>query len=132
GLAPLIAAGEKPPVSLQISGVNGVGARPPSQNCRKYLKSANTVRYLSQRSRSNEPYRYSRSVGARSGVRSAKLNAARSKVIPVVPARFTPARVLALLGTNCVSVNALAEACGVGVSKPPTRLFCGCVAKPRK
>src|SRR5207248_2576930 len=37
------------------SGVNGVGAKAASKNDRAYLKSANTVRYLSQRSRVNDP-----------------------------------------------------------------------------
>src|SRR5437588_5233942 len=67
-----------PPTSVQTSGTKGVGAKPPFQNWRKYSKSANTVRYLSQISRSNEPYRYSRSVSATDGVRSAKLKNLRS------------------------------------------------------
>src|SRR6266404_2802368 len=90
-----------------MSGVNGVGARPPSQNWRKYLKSINTVRYLSQISRSTEPYKYSRSVAAMSGVKSAKLKRNRSLVIAEVGVR--PADVY------WVSVNWFAEACGVGV-----------------
>src|SRR6202011_5080356 len=78
-----IAFGAKPPASVHTSGKpKGVGARPPCQNWRKYLKSANTVKYLSQRSRSTDPYRYSRSVDATSGVRSAKLNNARSDGAP--------------------------------------------------
>src|SRR5207302_6903915 len=89
------------------SGLNGVGAAPLSQNCRKYLKSAKMVKYLSQRSRSNEPYRYSRSDEPTAGVRSAKLkrllsdgNAAENRVV------------------YSGSVFWFGNACGVGVSWP--------------
>ena len=43
------------PGFLNASGVNGTAARDASKNERVYLKSVNTVRYLSQRSRENEP-----------------------------------------------------------------------------
>src|SRR6266849_935419 len=92
--------------SDHISGENGVGAAPLSQNCRKYLKSAKTVKYLSQRSRSNAPYKYSRSVAATAGVRSAKLKNCRSLGIQ------GEARVV-----NSGSLCWFANACGVGVNK---------------
>src|SRR4030095_11780771 len=44
-----------PCASWNGSGVKGVGARAALKNDRVYLKSANTVRYLSHRSRVNEP-----------------------------------------------------------------------------
>src|SRR5207247_669232 len=105
---PDIGAPAKLLASVQTSGTNGAGARPPSQNWRKYLKSANTVKYLSQISRSNEPYRYSRSVAATSGVRSAKLNncCSAGRLVRAV---------------YWVLVNWLAVACGVGVCAPPAR-----------
>src|SRR6266403_404162 len=43
------------PVTLNGSGANGTAARDALKNERTYLKSANTVRYLSHRSRVNEP-----------------------------------------------------------------------------
>ena len=43
------------PGVLNGSGVNGTAARDESKNERAYLKSANTVKYLSHRSRVNEP-----------------------------------------------------------------------------
>ena len=43
------------PGILNGSGVNGTAAADASKNERTYLKSANTVRYLSHRSRVNEP-----------------------------------------------------------------------------
>jgi hypothetical protein len=43
------------PGVLNGSGVNGTAARDESKNERAYLKSANTVRYLSQISLTNEP-----------------------------------------------------------------------------
>src|SRR5437763_9652116 len=93
-----------PPRSVKTPGVNGVGAKPPSQNWRKYLKSANTVRYLSQISRSNERKRYSRSVAAIAGVRSAKVKNERS---------LGSAAVNRLVYSE--SVNWFALECGVGV-----------------
>src|ERR1700736_6364259 len=108
-----------PLASVKTSGVNGVGAAPLSQNCRKYLKSAKMVKYLSQRSRSNEPYRYSRSVGATAGVRSAKLNAVRSAGKPFA----APAIVYS------GSVFWFGNACGVGVNR---LILKGGFAPPRK
>src|ERR1700730_18991946 len=105
--------------SVKKSGTNGAGAAPVSQNCRKYLKSAKTVKYLSQRSRSNEPYRYSRSVGATAGVRSAKLNAVRSFGKPFAASD----------AVYSGSVCAFGNACGVGVNRP---LLKGAFAPPRK
>ncbi len=43
------------PGALNGSGVNGTAASDESKNERAYLKSANTVRYLSHTSRVNEP-----------------------------------------------------------------------------
>src|SRR6266545_7830076 len=43
------------PGVLNGSGANGTAASDESKNERAYLKSANTVRYLSHRSRVNEP-----------------------------------------------------------------------------
>jgi hypothetical protein len=43
------------PGILNGSGINGTAARDASKNERTYLKSANAVRYLSQRSRVKEP-----------------------------------------------------------------------------
>ena len=43
------------PGILNGSGRNGTGASDASKNERTYLKSANTVRYLSHRSRVKEP-----------------------------------------------------------------------------
>src|SRR6202035_5061397 len=88
--------------STQRSGVNGEAASWPSQSCRKYLKSAYMVRYLSQRSRSNEPYKYSRSVAATLDAKSPKLNDLRS------------GGMMALV-MYCVSWNWLDAECGVGV-----------------
>src|SRR6266498_1023744 len=54
----LIPLGLKPmlvPGFLNGSGTNGTGASDVSKNERTYLKSPNTVRYLSHRSRVNEP-----------------------------------------------------------------------------
>src|SRR5712691_6500138 len=96
--------------SVQISGTNGDDAKPPSQNWRKYLKSAKTVKYLSQMSRSNAPYRYSRSVAETAGVRSAKLKNARSLPIAAVG----PRPLLVYSGSVCWFGNA----CGVGVNRP--------------
>src|SRR5205814_5816624 len=64
------------PEILNGSGANGTAARDESKNERAYLKSANTVRYLSHRSRVNEPYYTCRSPGGRFGVTEAKLYAA--------------------------------------------------------
>ena len=50
GLKPMLVPG-----ILNGSGTNGTAARDASKNERTYLKSANTVRYLSHRSRVNEP-----------------------------------------------------------------------------
>src|SRR6267154_1815325 len=54
----LMPPGKKPlfvPGILNGSGVNGTAAADASKNERTYLKSVNTVRYLSHRSRVNEP-----------------------------------------------------------------------------
>src|ERR1700720_2537708 len=93
--------------STQRSGVNGEAASWPSHKLRKYLKSAYMVRYLSQRSRSNEPYKYSRSVAATLEAKSPKLNNWRSD------GTGPPAA-----DTNCVSWNWLDAECGVGVLSP--------------
>ena len=50
GLKPMLVPG-----ILNGSGTNGTAASDVSKNERTYLKSANTVRYLSHRSRVNEP-----------------------------------------------------------------------------
>src|SRR5205809_7560396 len=110
GCAPMTVPPAKPPRSVQTSGVNGVGAKPPSQNWRKYSKSANTVRYLSQISRSNEPQRYSRSLAAIDGVRAAKLNRAGS--LPITDA------VEKERAGYCEPLNWFALAGGVGDIKP--------------
>src|SRR5215469_268684 len=66
----LILKGLKPilvPGILNGSGTRGTAVRDASKNERTYLKSANTVRYLSHRSRVNEPYKAWRSAGGRAG-----------------------------------------------------------------
>ena len=55
GLNPTLVALPNASLPLNGSGVNGAAARAESKNDRAILKSANTVRYLSQRSRVNEP-----------------------------------------------------------------------------
>ena len=50
GLKPMLVPG-----ILKGSGENGTGASDVSKNERTYLKSPNTVRYLSHRSRVKEP-----------------------------------------------------------------------------
>src|SRR5215831_18769666 len=61
------------PGFLNGSGVKGTAARDESKNERAYLKSPNTVRYLSHISRVNEPYYTCRSPGGSAGVKAAKL-----------------------------------------------------------
>src|SRR6516165_918068 len=61
------------PGILNGSGVNGTAAREESKNDRATLKSVNTVRYLSQMSRVNEPQKICRSAGGSAGVNAAKL-----------------------------------------------------------
>src|SRR5205807_7068537 len=61
------------PGFLNGSGVNGTAAREESKNDRETLKSVNTVRYLSHKSRVNDPQKFWRSAGGSAGVNAAKL-----------------------------------------------------------
>src|SRR5436305_15245354 len=67
GLNPMLVRG-----ILNGSGTNGTAARDESKNERTYLKSANTVRYLSHRSRVNEPSKAWRSAGGSAGAKALK------------------------------------------------------------
>src|SRR5438445_4131707 len=58
------------PGTLNGSGTNGTAARDASKYERTYLKSANSTRYLSQRSRVNEPEKLWRSAGGSAGVKA--------------------------------------------------------------
>src|SRR6266513_4049316 len=63
GLKPMLVPG-----TLNGSGENGTPATDASKNERTYLKSPNTVRYLSHTSRVNEPEKAWRSAGGSAGV----------------------------------------------------------------
>src|SRR6266516_3902081 len=66
GLNPMLVPG-----ILNGSGTNGTAARDASKNERTYLKSANSTRYLSHRSRVKEPSKACRSAGGSADVKDA-------------------------------------------------------------
>src|SRR5262245_23847561 len=65
--------GKSVPGILNGSVVKGVAASAESKYERVYLKSANNTRYLSHRSRIDEPYTLWRSADGIAGVKAAKL-----------------------------------------------------------